>query len=146
MTKDIRFGFKNITTGAILFSVLLFNVCLSGSCLAEQGAAIKPVYEQITKQYPSMVQYIAQARKSVKNNWYPSSSSFENSATIVLRISKSGDLLDSYISVSSNDKNFDDSLLKAVKKTKFAPLPDEVKEDSVDIDLSFEMKRRSILK
>ena len=127
---------------AVAVSFYTFN---QSPCNASEGI-VTPYYEQITKQYPSMEQYIADARKDVKSNWYPSSASFEHSATIVLTISKEGKLLNTYIASTSGDADFDNSLIIAAQKTTFAPLPDDVNEECVDIDMSFKMQRRNIFK
>lgn len=136
---------KKITL-SVFFALALTSACFPvyNSCFADE-LSLTPYYEKITKQYPSMEEYIAQARKNVKNNWYPSSKSFEKSATIVLTIKKDGELLNSYISSSSGDNSFDASLLEAASKTKFSPLPEDVKENSVDIDMLFQMQKRNLL-
>ncbi len=131
---------------SVFLALALSTGCflIYNSCYADE-VSLTPYYEKITKQYPSMEEYIAQARKNVKNNWYPSSKSFEKSATIVLTLNKDGELLNSYISASSGDNSFDASLLEAAGKTKFLPLPQEVKENSVDIDMLFQMQKRNLL-
>ena len=137
--------YKNLCLFTITFVLFLNGLfCIHSSCVAADNK-IMSSYEQITEQYPSMEQYIVKARKNVKEHWYPSSASFEHSATIVLRINKEGKLLETTISSSSGDKNFDDSLIDAARKTSFLPLPEDVKEEFVDIDMSFKMQKRNIL-
>ena len=74
---------KNITIGLIL--VLSIFCLVNHNCIASEGN-VKLTYEQLTKQYPSMEDYIAQTRKNIKDNWYPPIKSFQNKATIVLTI------------------------------------------------------------
>ena len=93
---------------------------------------------------PVMEEYIAKSRRKIKNNWYPPTASFENTATILVSLDKSGKLINCAILVSSGDEGFDNSLIKAVEKTKFSPLPDEIKDDSVNIDYTFNMQKRHI--
>lgn len=132
---------KNITIGIIL--ILSVFCYINHSSIASEGN-VKLTYEQLTEQYPGMEQYITETRKNIKGNWYPPVKSFENKATIILTIDKEGKLLNCYMSEPSPDEGFNNSLIKAAKKTKYLPLPNEVKENSLDIDLSFNMQRRHI--
>ena len=142
--KNKKLKLKHIFySGVLVFSLLLGLVAVQCECKADE-ITVTPYYEKITKQYPCMEDYISNARSKIKNNWYPSSKSFEKSATLVITVDKQGKLLGSYISNSSNDENFDNSLIEAAQKTKFSPLPDEVNEENVDIDMLFKMQRRSI--
>ena len=135
---------KNLTIKEISLIILLACGCmLPNYCIAAENST-KLSFEQVTEKYSSMEHYVAQTRRKIKNNWYPPVNSFENSATIVLTIDKQGKLLDSYLSIPSPNEAFNESLLNAAQKTKYSPLPDEVTEDSVDIDLSFKMEKRHI--
>ena len=137
---------EKLTIKEVALIVLLACGCMIPNyCIAADNiTSTKLSLEQITQKYSSMEQYVAQTRRKVKNNWYPPVNSFENTATIVLKINKNGELLDSYISIPSPSEAFNESLLKAAQMTKYSPLPDEVTEDSLDIDLSFKMERRHI--
>lgn len=136
--------YKNLCLAGIIFALFFSCIlCLNNYCFASEND-VTLTYEKLTKQYPSMEEYIAKARRSVKEHWYPSSASFEHSATIVLRINKEGKLLETDISSSSGDKGFDDSLIDAARKTSFSPLPEDVKEEFLDIDMSFKMQKRNI--
>ena len=137
--------FKIITISCVSLALFLISSYKEeAKCFAEE-TVFTPHYEKIIKQYPSMEQYIALTRRNIKNNWYPSAASFENSATIILLITKNGTLLDSGIIVSSGNKDFDNSLMEAVEKTKFEPLPEDVNEELVNIDMTFKMERRHII-
>ena len=139
-----KLNLKTIILGSV-FVLTLMTSCLVAqtSCKADE-VKVTPYYEKITKQYPSMEEYITQARSKIKDNWYPSSKAFEKSATLVLTWNKEGRLLNAYISNSSNDESFDNSLIVAAQKTKFSPLPSDVDEEDVNIDMQFKMQRRSI--
>ena len=130
----------------IILTLVLASGCFNNCCYAVYNNPSHLTYEQLTQEYPSMADYIAQTRKRIKNNWYPPVQSFENSATIILTINKKGELVNCYLSAPSPDEGFNNSLIEAAKKSRFSPLPDEVKGDSIDIDLMFNMQRRHISK
>ena len=139
-----RLNFKTIILSG-LCALTIMSGCLitQTSCRADE-VTLTPYFEKITKQYPSMEEYVIQTRSKIKDNWYPSSKAFEKSATLVLTLNKDGRLLNTYISNTSGDESFDNSLIVAAQKTKFSPLPSEVQEESVSIDMQFNMQRRSI--
>ncbi len=132
----------------LLFLVMLmFAVtCFTDTCCMAVQKTVRLTYEQLTQRYPSMVDYTIQARRKIKNNWYPPVASFENSAIIILTIDKEGNLTNCYLSEPSPDEGFNNSLIEAAKKAKFGPLPSDVKEESVDIDMLFNMQRKTISK
>ena len=61
-----------------------------------------------------------------------------------MTINKDGTLANCYLSKPSEDEGFNNSLIEAAKKVKYKPLPTEVKENSVNIDMLFNMQRRHI--
>lgn len=130
------------------FALSLFlSLCVySPSVYAEENGVktVRLTYEQLINRYPSMENYIVKTRRSIKNNWYPPVQSFENSAIIVLTINKDGTLANCYLSQPSEDEGFNNSLIEAAKKVKYSPLPAEVKDNAVDIDMLFTMQRRHI--
>ena len=141
---NIKINLKTIIlSGLCTLSILTSCLFVQTSCKADD-VSVTPYFEKITQQYPSMEEYVSQAKSKIKDNWYPSSKSFEKSATIVLTLNKEGRLLNAYISNTSGDESFDNSLIVAAQKTKFSPLPNEVKEESTSIDMQFKMQRRSI--
>jgi len=131
---------KILSTIFILCSCFIYN-----NCIAADNTP-KLTFEQLTAKYPSMEQYTDIARKDIKDNWYPPVNSFENTATIVLTINKEGKLIDCEMNIPSPNEEFNESLINAAKKTNYAPLPSEVKEDVVNIDMEFSMQRRKIFK
>jgi TonB family protein len=140
--------FKNIILGSILLSLVMTGNMFVSNAFAENNDAVAAAaaYERMVRQYPSMVQYSEQAKRKIKNNWYPPTESFEHSATILLNIDKEGKLLNCSFITPSPDEGFNASLIEAANKAKFAPLPKEIKEQSVSINMSFEMKRRHVTK
>ena len=124
----------------ILCSGFIYNNCIAA------GNMPKLTFEQLTARYPAMGEYAVTARRNIKNNWYPPVDSFENTATIVLTVNKEGKLIDCQMTAPSPSESFNESLINAAKKTNYAPLPAEVKEDSVNIDMEFSMQRRRIFK
>ena len=130
----------------ILSIIFILCSCFNcSSCIAADNMP-KLTFEQLTSRYPAMGQYAIDARRNIKNNWYPPVDSFENTATIVLTINKEGKLTDCQMTAPSPSEGFNESLINAAKKTNYAPLPSEVKEDSVNIDMEFSMQRRRIFK
>lgn len=104
------------------------------------------IIEENSSVSPDMEDYIAHARKSIKSNWYPPVSSFENKATLVVTIDKNGQLTNCYIAESSSDKAFDESLIEAAKKSVYKPIPEQYSAKSASIALTFAMQRRHISK
>ena len=124
-------------------TVLFFGI--SGNCFtkAEQINSTPNSFSTVNM---DMEDYVALTRRRVKNNWYPPTNAFENAATIVLTIDQNGQLLNCRLSAPSPSEEFNESLIKAAKMTKYAPLPKKYMGKSVDIDLDFSMQRRSISK
>lgn len=139
----MKMNFKTIKR-LLFITLILFGFTANINSFAAERP--KLTYEQLTKKYAGMEQYAINTRRSIKNNWYPPTASFENAATIVLTINKEGQLENCYLSSPSPDEGFNEALINAAKKTKYAPLPEEVKEDSVDLDMEFSMQRRTIFK
>ena len=152
MLRDIRMKvnedkiMKKTLLNGIILAVILSSVCFINTSTVSADSSIKPkfTYEQIVRKYPAMEFYYAKARKQIKNYWYPPVESFENAATIVLTIDKNGNLTGCNLAVPSPDEGFNNSLINAAKKVKYSPLPDEVKEDSIDLIMEFNMQRRTI--
>ena len=146
--NNIKIFSITIIAAAVMLGNFSCN-CIASDCVAGETCEEKHDYTQeevIIDKTPAMQDYIATSRRKIKNNWYPPTSSFENTATIIVTLNKNGKLIDCVMAVPSNDEGFDNSLIKAVKKTKFAPLPDEVTEEYLDIDFTFNMQKRQINK
>ena len=145
---NIKYFSISMVVAAFIFCNYSCN-CIASDINSDGINEAKHDYTQeevVMDKTPAMQDYIASSRRKIKNNWYPPTSSFENAATIIVTLDKSGKLIDCSVAGPSNDEGFDNSLIKAVKKTKFAPLPDEVSEDYLDIDFTFNMQKRNIKK
>lgn len=133
-----------------ILSVLIvsaFTLCGYGISQNIVSAADAGSYiEQSANMNTDMELYIRSARKSIKANWYPPVSAFENEATITVTLNRKGELQKCVISNSSSDKAFDESIIEAAKKATYKPLPKNFPYDSADLTLSFGMQRRSISK
>ena len=142
--NDNKLNLKTIILSSLCILTILTSCLITQIPCKADEVTVTPYYEKITKQYPSMEEYVTQTRSKIKDNWYPSSKSFEKSATLLLTLNKDGRLLNAYISNTSGDESFDNSLIVAAQKTKFSPLPSDVNEENVSIDMQFKMQRRSI--
>ncbi len=120
-----------------------------GIVQAEQVAAQNQKYNS-SQQYQAanedMELYVIHTRRAIKNNWYPSTSSFEHTATLGLLIDPEGKLINCQILQSSSDNDFDNSLIEAAKKTVYSPLPKSYRGDKANIVLDFGMHRHTISK
>ena len=84
---------------SLLITLLTIFSC-SCNCIASDTTMYEPNEakhdytreEFLTDKTPAMQDYIAVAKKQIKNNWYPPASSFENMATIIVTLEKSGKL------------------------------------------------------
>ena len=67
-----KFSFKRITS--LLMTLLILCGCIiNNDCFAANKPTL--TYEQLTKRYPAIGPYADSARRSIKGNWYPPSSS-----------------------------------------------------------------------
>ena len=145
MQKE-NFKLKNLFLRVmLLFGFLVFGCFIQNSCIASDESQLS-YFEHSGASYSELEQYITLTRNRIKNNWYPPVSSFENSAIVGLSIDRSGKLVKFGIIKPSSSKEFDNSLLDAVKKTKYLPLPKDFVEDIVDFSFEFGMQRRNIEK
>ena len=141
--KNIKL--KNIVLIGMLVAFSITGSCIQNQCMASDNPA-NSYYQQKSQLAQDLELYVAQTRRKVKNNWYPPTASFENSATIVLTINKEGKLENCYLSNPSPDEGFNESLINAARKTVYSPLPEEYRGKSISIDLDFSMQRRTISK
>ena len=83
--------------------------------------------------------YMRNMQRSIKANWNPQKSNSSKRVVLTYKIGKDGKLLKYKVLKSSGDKSMDDAAIKALKKTApFAPLPEEFKDDSVDVQFTFD--------
>jgi len=84
--------------------------------------------------------YFSLIRDRVQENWiYPETLDNTKVSVIVsIRIGRDGELLKSWVEQGSGNRQFDDSLLKAVQKAApFPPLPEDFTEDVLETGLRF---------
>jgi len=84
--------------------------------------------------------YFSLIRDHVQENWiYPETFDNEKISVIVsIRIGRDGELIKSWVEKGSGNRQFDDSLLKAVQKASpFPPLPEDFTEDMLETGLRF---------
>ncbi len=92
--------------------------------------------ELYTKDNVDYSAYMKDVQKRIKRNWYPPN--YRTKKVVVLfKISKTGDLISCNVYKSSGDTETDNAAIKAVKNTKFKPLPQESTKESIDIQFSF---------
>lgn len=135
------------TKNIVLYSALVLSI-LAGVIFTQNCCNASEVEDSITEMVninnSEMDQYIRQTRKRIKNNWYPPTASFENSAVLGLTINRKGELVDCKLLKASEDDGFNKSLTDAAKKTKYMPLPKDFIEDVVDLSLEFGMQKHSV--
>lgn len=138
---------KMLISGIVLLGILSCGCLVQNTCVASELTETQlSSIDLANVNNTEMERYIRLARRSIKNYWYPPTSSFENSAVLGLTIDRKGQLLNCAILKSSQDEGFDNSLLEAAKKAKYAPLPKDFIEDAVDLSLEFGMQRRHVTK
>ena len=85
--------------------------------------------------------YMKKMQKKIKKNWHPPRENNRNKVVVLFKITKAGELLDIKIINSSGSKEMEEAAIKAIQLTApFDPLPDKCKEDSVDINFTFDYK------
>lgn len=83
--------------------------------------------------------YMKKVQMDIKNNWKPPHSSDSLRAVAFFSIDKQGNMLDERIKQSSGNTEYDNVVLKAIRKTApFAALPDEYKGEKIDIEFTFD--------
>ncbi len=138
---------KNFKCSVIIAIIAAFAICglyTQSTCFASDNTNSN--YQQTSDKNLDMEQYVRLTRKRIKMNWYPPTSSFENTATISLTVNREGKLVDCHLSIPSKDEGFNNSLIEAAKKTTYSPLPKEFPGNSAVLDLDFSMQRRTISK
>ncbi len=141
--EDMNMKRKNLIIKGLMLALMfgVISFCPSNYVKAEDSVINVELDSAISAE---MQQYIAQTRKNIKQNWYPPTSSFENSATLVVTINREGQLVECHLSEPSDSDGFNKSLIEAAKKATYSPLPKGFRYDSADLSLSFSMQRRHI--
>ncbi len=89
------------------------------------GKAVVTESKQCTVSSP----YRKDMLKRLASSWHPKTNA---SLQVAFTISKKGDLLGSTVLKSSGNREADQLALDAIKATKFAPLPEFYKKDSIE--------------
>lgn len=82
--------------------------------------------------------YMREMQRTIKLNWEPPKLDHSTHTTVLYSIKKDGTLKNVSIFKSSGDKKTDSAAIKAVKKTKFRPLPTGFDKDSIDVQFTFD--------
>lgn len=82
--------------------------------------------------------YMRDMQRNIKLNWEPQKLGHSTQTTVFYSIKKDGTLKNVSIYKSSGDKKTDAAAIKAVKKTKFRPLPTGFDKDSIDVQFTFD--------
>lgn len=82
--------------------------------------------------------YMRDMQKNIKLNWEPQKLGYSTHTTVLYSIKKDGTLKNVSVLKSSGDKKTDAAAIKAVKKTKFKPLPTGFDKDSIDVQFTFD--------
>ena len=82
--------------------------------------------------------YMRNLQRNIKVNWNPPKESETKRSTLKFRIMQDGTLSSVSVYKSSNDEEYDEASIKAVKDTVFEPLPIKLSEGYVDIQFTFD--------
>lgn len=89
---------------------------------------------------PSLKRYMDNMQKRIKMNWFPPHINNSSAATIIFTVAKDGSLIgEPTIKQTSGIDDLDKACINAVKlAAPFKPIPEEIQQDSVDIEFSFD--------
>jgi colicin import membrane protein len=93
--------------------------------------------EDLEARYPA---YFSLIHDRVQDEWSIHSEDLKDSKLSIIvsvRIARSGKLLETHIEKSSGDSHFDGSLIKAIRKAEFPPLPQDFEGDSLETGFRF---------
>ena len=83
--------------------------------------------------------YMRELQRRIKMNWSPVAGSEEHTVDVMFKVAKDGRLLSYEIQKSSGITEVDRAAVQAIELTApFRPLPEGFKEDSVDIQFTFD--------
>ncbi|HXI10511.1 MAG TPA: cell envelope integrity protein TolA, partial [Thermodesulfobacteriota bacterium] len=93
--------------------------------------------EDLEAKYPA---YFSLIHDRVQDEWSIYSEDLKDSKLSIIvsvRIARSGKLLDSHVEKSSGDSHFDESLIKAIRKAEFPPLPQDFEGEFLETGFRF---------
>lgn len=83
--------------------------------------------------------YMDNLRNKIKRNWDPPKNKENNDVILKFKIARDGSLMETNIIKSSNSMAIDRAAIKALNKSApFGPLPKQFKEESVDVEFTFD--------
>lgn len=83
--------------------------------------------------------YMYNLQNEIKKNWHPPKNNESKDVVVKFTIAKDGSLIKTNIIKSSNNMAIDRSAIEALQNSApFAPLPKQFKEESVDIEFTFD--------
>lgn len=82
--------------------------------------------------------YMKNMQRNIKLNWTPPHCDSSSRTTVFYTIKKDGKLQKVSIFKSSGNKALDNSAIKAIKKTKFQPLPTKYDKETIDVQFTFD--------
>lgn len=88
--------------------------------------------------------YMDDVEKRIKMNWTPPNINEFSKVTVIFTVSKTGHLIgEPKLKNSSGIYNFNESCINAIKlAAPFKPLPEEITQDTIDIEFTFDYKVR----
>ncbi|MBI5468978.1 MAG: TonB C-terminal domain-containing protein, partial [Deltaproteobacteria bacterium] len=103
----------------------------------EAGARGGMKREDLEARYPA---YFSLIHDRVQDEWSIHSEDLKDSKLSIIvsvRIARSGKLLETHIEKSSGDSHFDGSLIKAIRKAEFPPLPQDFEGEFLETGFRF---------
>ncbi len=119
----------------ILFIILIQSICyIESSSSADTKNRDKNVVDSVDYR-----PYMKRLEKNIKKNWHPPKEDKSKKVVLLFKVSKDGNLLDIKTVKSSSSPEVDKAAIEAVQLTApFEHLPNESKEENVDIKFSFD--------
>lgn len=82
-------------------------------------------------------------QKRIRSNWNPSPAEENNRIVVLFTVNRQGTVTSKHVTQSSGSQKADNAALFAIEQSSpFAPLPPDHKEESVDIQFTFDYEGR----
>jgi protein TonB len=92
-------------------------------------------------QEPDFGPYMSELQRRIKETWHPPRGNESKRVVVAFEISKQGKLIQASVSHSSGEPLADQAALLAIQQTfPFKPLPGEYRDESIDIEFTFDYK------
>lgn len=134
-TQKVATKFNTVTEDSLLYEA-------NKIAWREYNAINKPITNTNDRNELVLLKpYMKSVETHIKNNWQPPIGKENKKAIAQFRIAYDGRLLSCKIISSSGDKEFDNAVIKTLQNIgRFAPLPQGINEDSIDINFTFSHK------